>query len=335
MDLINRYIYAVTRSLPEKQRGDIDKELKTLIDDMIEENDEAISYDDKVKKVLTELGDPEILADNYRGSKRHLIGPKYYDTYLMILKIVLISVFVGITVAIMVQSIFSKDQNGVDIATNYITSLFNGGLQAFAWVTIVFTIAERSYMNASKSLSEKSMEKNNWNPSQLPVIPEKKAAIPMHEPILSIILSTIFLALLYSTPQVFAAYFEVGNEIKVIPVFDQLAMKGFGIIILSVLFLQVLKEVLKLYSRRWTLRLSLAVAVISVMSTILILCVFASPSVWNPDFSNEIMKNAKLSVDFVSLLANIKTGFFVVIVVISVIDIISTLYKGIRYSSVK
>ncbi len=332
MELVNRYIYAVTRSLPEKQRGDIDKELKTLIDDMIEENDEPIPYDDKVKKVLVELGDPEILADNYRGSRRHLIGPKFYDAYLLILKIVLIAVLGGITVAIMVQSIFSKDQNGVDIVSNYLSGLFNGGLQAFAWVTIAFIIAERSYMNNKKGHLEKSsVEKSKWSPSQLPVIPEKKALIPIHEPIVSIILTTIFLALLYNTPQVFAAYFTVGNETKVIPVFNQLAMEGYKIIILSVLLLNVLKEVLKLYNRRWTLKLSLAVAVLSGMSTILILFVFAGSNVWNPDFPNEIIKNMKLSLDFVSTWANIKNGFFAGIIVIGVIDIVATLFKGIRY----
>ncbi|HOV26477.1 MAG TPA: hypothetical protein PK566_09005 [Pseudobacteroides sp.] len=83
MDLINRYVYAVTKSLPEKQREDIEKELRTLIDDMIEENDEPVSYEKKVEKVLLELGDPEKLADNYRGSKRYFIGPKFYEKYLL------------------------------------------------------------------------------------------------------------------------------------------------------------------------------------------------------------------------------------------------------------
>lgn len=37
MELIDRYIYAVTKKLPQKQREDIEKELRTLIDDMLEE----------------------------------------------------------------------------------------------------------------------------------------------------------------------------------------------------------------------------------------------------------------------------------------------------------
>ncbi|MDD2371270.1 MAG: hypothetical protein PHQ32_04640 [Firmicutes bacterium] len=35
MDLINRYIYAVTKSFPSAQRKEIELELKSNIDDMI------------------------------------------------------------------------------------------------------------------------------------------------------------------------------------------------------------------------------------------------------------------------------------------------------------
>jgi hypothetical protein len=336
MDLVNRYVYAVTRSLPEKQSADIEKELKTLIDDMIEENDEPISYESKVQKVLVELGDPEMLADNYRGSKRYLIGPQFYEKYILVLKIVLIAVFAGITMAIMAEGFFTKEQNELDVVKDYLAALFSGGLQAFAWTTIAFMIAERSYMNTEKGKAEKdNLEKSKWSPSELPVIPERKALIPIHEPVISIIFSTIFLVLLYNTPKVFSAYIKVENETIVIPVFSQQAMQGFRIILISILLLLVLKEVLKLYSRRWTLKLSTAVAVISAISTILTLSIFTNSSVWNPDFPSEIMKHMKLAFDFIDPWAKIKTGFVAVIIVAGVVDIITTLYKGIRYKVIK
>jgi hypothetical protein len=99
MDLIDRYVYAVTKNLPPKQRTDIEKELRTLIDDMVEECGEPGTYEGKVKNVLTGLGSPEKLADNYRDSKRYLIGPNYIDQYFMILKIVFAAVLIGVTVA--------------------------------------------------------------------------------------------------------------------------------------------------------------------------------------------------------------------------------------------
>lgn len=37
MEMMERYIYAVTRKLPQSQREDIGKELRGLIEDMLEE----------------------------------------------------------------------------------------------------------------------------------------------------------------------------------------------------------------------------------------------------------------------------------------------------------
>jgi len=336
MDLINRYVYAVIRSLPEKQRADIEKELRTLIDDMIEEYDEPVSYEKKVEKVLLELGDPEKLADNYRGSKRYLIGPQFYEKYMLILKIVLIAVFAGVTIATIAEGFFVKDKNVLDTVKDYLSALFSGVLQVFAWTTIAFMIAERNYMNTDKSKIEKDfMENNKWSLSQLPVIPEKKAVIPIHEPVISIIFSTIFFILLYTTPKIFSAYINFESELVVIPVFNQQVMQGFRIVFISILLLLVLKEVLKLYSRRWTLKLSLVVIAISAISTILTLSIFANADVWNPDFPVEIMKNMNLNFDFIDPWAKIKTGFIALIVVSSVIDIVTTLYKGIRYNALR
>ena len=58
-ELIARYVYAVTRELPENQRLDIDKELRSLIEDMLDErcsgSDPAIT---DIEAVLSELGNP-------------------------------------------------------------------------------------------------------------------------------------------------------------------------------------------------------------------------------------------------------------------------------------
>jgi hypothetical protein len=43
-----------------------------------------------VEAVLKELGRPTALAAKYRGSKQYLIGPDYFDLYMMIVRIVVI-----------------------------------------------------------------------------------------------------------------------------------------------------------------------------------------------------------------------------------------------------
>src|SRR5690554_2970853 len=105
--LIERYIYAVTKRLPENQRKEIEIELRSLIDDMImsksDEPNEAI-----IKEALLELGDPAELADQYRDKKRYLIGPDYIDQYFFVLKIVLSATGLVFILSLVVGSIFSS-----------------------------------------------------------------------------------------------------------------------------------------------------------------------------------------------------------------------------------
>ena len=58
-NLIERYVYDVTRRLPEKEREDVMKELRANIYDMLPEG----ASEDAVKKVLYELGSPVSLAE--------------------------------------------------------------------------------------------------------------------------------------------------------------------------------------------------------------------------------------------------------------------------------
>ena len=81
-ELIRRYIYAVTKRLPRKSREDVAKELNTLIADMLEERcGQVLPTEKDVRVVLTELGTPAELYDQYSGEgKKCLIGPPYYAT---------------------------------------------------------------------------------------------------------------------------------------------------------------------------------------------------------------------------------------------------------------
>jgi hypothetical protein len=328
MDLIDRYIYAVTKSLPVKQRMDIDKELRTLIEDMIEQDQNEGTYESKVQKVLMELGDPEVLADNYRGSKRYLIGPQYYEKYILILKIVFGAVFIGVSIAVFIGSVFSGQKDFGNIVVDYLGTVVNGLLQAFAWTTLAFVLAERNSMNMIKEVKEK----NEWTLSQLPAIPEKKAIIPLSEPIVSIIFTTIFTAILYSVPQLFSVYISNANGTTIIPVFDLDVMRGYRALLIGIFVLSVCKDVLKLFGRRWTLKLSVAVVILVAASSVLVLIMLTNSSIWNAGFASEVMKQMNLNFDFVHVWSRLITAFIIVFVLGSAIDIVSTLYKGIKYN---
>lgn len=84
MNLIEIYIYEVTRRLPEKNREDIALELQSTIEDML-----PVDYSEKdVKMVLEKLGSPVTLASGYGDRPMHLIGPRYFNVYVTLLKMI-------------------------------------------------------------------------------------------------------------------------------------------------------------------------------------------------------------------------------------------------------
>ena len=87
MELIEKYLYAVGKKLPLKQKEDILKELRSIImdnlDDMTGGKD---ATDEDISKVLLEMGPPTEVAKSYRSGPSWLIGPMYYDLYMLIVK---------------------------------------------------------------------------------------------------------------------------------------------------------------------------------------------------------------------------------------------------------
>src|SRR5699024_7988244 len=107
-EMIERYVYGVTKRLPETQREDIGVELRGLIEDMLDERvqDKDVAEKD-VKEVLLELGHPRSMARKYRGDQKYLIGPELYDLFMLVSKIILISVVVVLTSVFVIKSILN------------------------------------------------------------------------------------------------------------------------------------------------------------------------------------------------------------------------------------
>ncbi len=330
MELNERYIYAVTKGLPQKQREDIGKELRTLIDDMLEQEEGPETQELKLQNVLLSLGDPELLAESYRDSKRYLIGPQNYDNYLLILKIVFGAVFLGISVAMAIAGLFSEELRIGGIIGGYLSALFSGLAQAFAWVTLAFAIAEGRGVDMRKKQSGKEA----WSLELLPEIPEKKAAIPPAEPIAAILFSTLFIALLYFAPQLLAVYIPRDpSGMTMVPVFDTAMLREYRLLLAGMYIFNTAKEALKLVSGRWTIRLSVIFSLMSILSAALALIVFSNPSIWNPNFAAEIIKYANAGFEFLNVWLRLTTWIIMFIILGCFIDVSTALYKGFKYNA--
>lgn len=330
MEIIDRYVYAVVSKLPGKQREDIDREIRTLIDDMMEKYPDEELELNKAKKVLLELGDPNVLAENFIDRKRYLIGPKNFDKYIFVLKIVLGAVFLGISIAVGIEAIFSNDDNILSTIIGYFATLFSALMQAFSWVTLIFAISEYNGIDLNDAM-DKEMP---WSLKDLPVIPNKKAMISPIEAIAGIVFSTIFMLVLYFVPQIFAVYIEEANNIYVsIPFFNMDALGGYKNLIIIMFIMAIGKEILKLIYGRWNLKLAISHSILSMVSLIIFLIIFCDPNIWNP--TAVITLNKYINLGSVFDWKQLSNGFIIFVIIINIIDIVSAIYKGVNYNSQK
>lgn len=192
-DLIERYIYAVTKRLPQKVQKDISDELRTLIDDMLVERcGELVPEEKDIRVVLTELGTPEELYEKYNpDNKKCLIGSPYYSTYKYVLKIVMICTIFGIILANIISGIFdfSKSnsiENVVSSTATFIASLITNLIisvgVAFGFVTALFAF----FYHKDIKIDTTS------NLDSLPSVPKKNEKISKVDSIISIGISVIF-----------------------------------------------------------------------------------------------------------------------------------------------
>lgn len=317
--VINRYIYAVTKGLPEKSRKEISSELKSLIDDMMDGMDNTLSEEEKIDKVLRELGNPEELANRYRGKERYLIGPNYFDKYLFVMKIVVLSIFIGISIASGLGVIFSIESIGKMIG-GYISTLFFAILQGAAWVTLIFAALEYKEISV-----ETGMEQGIWEPSQLPELPEKKALISRGESVVSIIITTIFLPLMFFYPEAIGIYYKVGGEFNFIPFFNIEGLAPFKIIIFLVFTINILIELIKIIKGRWTMKIAVITTGLNVISAALFVNVIYNTNIWNSEIVQKFEQYTPISFERMIILTT------VIIIIVAIGESISALYKGIKY----
>lgn len=329
MILIDRYVYAVIKGLPQKQREDIGKELRTLIDDMLEQHQGDEPYEKKVERVLLGLGDPELIADSYRETKRYLIGPQNFENYFFILKIVMGAVFLGISIATVVGSFIDGSNGVIGMFVSYIATLFSALMQSFAWVTAGFAIAEFNGVD----ILEKENMKGPWSIEKLPEVPQKEATISKVEVVFSILFSTIFISILAFAPHLLAAYINNGTGgTTIIPVLNLEIISQVKMLLVVLFLLEIIKDALKLYYGRWTLKVSIPLTVISIASAIITLSIFANPNMWNANFPIEVMNLLDINVAATSIWSSFRTGFIIITLLSTLAEISTALYKGFKYN---
>jgi hypothetical protein len=331
MQIIDRYVYAVVRNLPQSQRWEVERKVRAAIEDKLTKYLDIYDEKQRVEKVLSELGEPSALAEKYIDHKGFIIGPKNYYNYMIVLKIVLGCTLLVISIEYVLRFVFST--GGIELFKlifRYISSLLSGSVQGFIWVTIVFLIFDYIGFKTGKN----SVDGKTWSLANLPEIPEKKALIPKGESIFSIVFSTIFIMVVYFAPQYLSIYIK-GNDshYSIIPLFNLEVLNTCKFLLLAIFLTTLLKETLKLIAGRWNLSISLAVIALDTAALILTLIIFRNPEIFNSSLPTAFASLGNLQIEAETGWHIFKEWFFVIFIFGYGIDALVTLYKGIKYSS--
>ncbi|MGV9194348.1 permease prefix domain 1-containing protein [Microbacterium sp. MC2] len=159
MSLTDRYIDAVTRSLPEAQRADVAAELRASVADQIDDRTASGADPDAAEReVLTGLGDPDALAAGYADRPLQLIGPRYYLDWLRLVKLLLWIVPACAAFGVALGQVLSGAAPGTVIGTTIAVTL-SVIVHVVFWTTLVFAIVERHAGGAAQPLTTWTLDR--------------------------------------------------------------------------------------------------------------------------------------------------------------------------------
>lgn len=339
MELVERYIYSVTQQIPEKQRADIERELKSLIQDMLEERaPEREATKSEVEEVLLELGPPHALAAKYGGYERYFIGPSLIKPYFDTLKIVIASILIALTAVLFLDAFVAESKDALDHVVNYFASLFSGTAQGFLWVTVVF--AWLQYRQQRNKGGEADIQQK-WKPADLPEVPEQRAQIKMSEPIATIFLTVLAIAVcLYAVEWLGVWRFEDGQRVA-IPLFDAAAFRSYWPLVWIIGALCILEASVRIFVRKRSSRLLLFHVVVSIATAILSCVILTDAAIWNTGFVEQLVNQEIVTAGsegnrwLSNVWERITDWAIVVIVVTTFIEIVSEAYHTYRAKTVR
>jgi hypothetical protein len=160
--LSQRYLLAVSRSVPEQQRDDVERELAALMADQVDDRIAAGEDPAAAERAVVEaLGDPDALAAGYVDRPLWLVGPRYFLEWkrLLVLLLWIVPPFAAAGAAL--GQVLSGAEVGAIIGQTVVVAM-GAILHVCFWTTLVFALLERSGARTTKPVLE-------WTPDRLPM----------------------------------------------------------------------------------------------------------------------------------------------------------------------
>jgi hypothetical protein len=267
--LTDRYVWAVLRALPPRQRDELEPEIRALVADAADAHAGHGAPDAAERAALVELGDPDALAASYTDKTRFLIGPRLYPEWERLLRL-LIPIVVPIAGFAFGAVSWATGKSVGEAIVGGLSIAFTVTVQLAFWFTLVFAVAERAgaaYIPATG---------RPWTPDELPELPAPDR-LSLGEAIASVAFGAFVLAAI--------VWVQVANPISIdgvgYPLFDPSASVWLwylvGLTVAEIVF------ALALYRRgRWTWPYAIVNAILAAALAIPVVWLIREDLLLNP-----------------------------------------------------
>lgn len=328
MDYIEKYIYAVIKNLPEKDREEVSRELRANIMDMLGDD----QSDAHVIATLEKMGNPNEMSLEYLGKDDYLIGPRLYYKYIEVLKVIF---FVGLIIGLIsfIVDLFANIDSFYTFSG--IVSLIAEGIGnvittiiGFAfWVTVVFAIIERT-KSYDEIFGDKDKEFRVNNLKEIPKKSSKK--ISKVEMVFALFFTVLFLWLFLMRSDLIAVY---SRGQAPIPVFNRNVIENVSWLILFSGALSILLSILKFVIGRWNEVLGVFASIYALISLGVLILIITRDNLFNEGFLSYLNKgllSTGFNINIYERLPSIIYGFIAVSCIFTLIDIATSLYNGFK-----
>ncbi len=221
-DLVERYVNQVGRYLPESEREEVQNELRSLLQDQLDDRYKGAPTQDDVVELLEEFGDPRQMAASY-GREQYLIGPDLYPMMVKVLQrgwMIIPPIVVLVNVLI---PLLSGSETG--LVGLFLQTAFNV-LQA---VAIFSAIVIGIFALLQHFGEDVDMPEQTFNPRDLPPINDD-AAVDRGEVVLGLAFGTFWLFILFYFLRMggLTLHFNLSDPGTVIPVPAQWLVVAIG-----------------------------------------------------------------------------------------------------------
>jgi hypothetical protein len=205
-NLIDTYVNEVGRHLPNKTRKDIQAEIRSILEDMLEERSQKTGKpvdEEMTLEVLKTYGAPEKVAATYQG-ERYLIGPRLYPIFILVMKIVLIvaGVLAAIGLGIALSNMVGNPHNAVETVLKTIGNFAATIMTALGNIVLIFAILEWALFRAGGKLDVKGLPaEKEWDPHSLTKVSAPNQ-VKMGETIVEIVGSFAAIVIFNFYPQI-------------------------------------------------------------------------------------------------------------------------------------